>query len=337
MPIFCVYKALLLRQRVRLAGIAALTAIALVSIEAVAQNSAPSASAAAPTQPSDRQTAPGGKLEFEVASIRPSEPCNTTCTNIVFLHEESIPLGGRYDANFPLPVYIEFAYKIMLTPEQEQVMVAHLPNWVGTQSFRIEAKAPTADCTVGQMRLMMQSLLADRFKLAVHFEVQVQPTLALVAIRQEATGPRLRPHTMGLACDAKWIAPADRTALSVPPGGFMPTCGAFAAISGPNHTFMFGARNVSLQSIAANLGTLPAVTEFGRPVVDQTGLTGTYDFSLNWLPDRSALAPGVGEPLDAQGPTFEDALRDQLGLKLKPTRAPMQTLVIDHVEQPSTN
>jgi bla regulator protein blaR1 len=288
-------------------------------------------------QPPAWPTAAGGKMEFEVASIRPAEPCNTRCTNVIFLDEESVPPGGDYEADFPLPVYIEFAYNIMLMPEQRQAMLAHLPNWVGTQSFKIEAKAPTADATIGQMRRMMQSLLADRFKLAVHFQTQVQPALALVLVKEGKTGPRLRPHAEELPCDAKWIAPADRTAPSVPPGGFMPACGAFAAISGPNHTFIFGARNVTLHLIAANLGTLPAVTEFGRPVVDQTGLAGTYDFSLNWLPDRSGSASGAAAPLDIQGPTFDEALRDQLGLKLKPTRASVQTLVIDHVEPLSPN
>jgi uncharacterized protein (TIGR03435 family) len=117
----------------------------------------------------------------------------------------------------------------------------------------------------------------------------------------------------------------------------MPTCGDVAAISGPNHTFILGGRNVTLHFIAANLGTIPAVADFGRPVVDQTGLAGTYDFSLNWLPDRGGNPSGATEPLDAQGPPFEEALENRLGLKLKPIKAPIQTLVIDHVEQLSPN
>jgi bla regulator protein blaR1 len=296
-----------------------------------------SASPSTHPQPPAWRAAAGGPMEFEVASIHPSEPCHIRCTNIIFLKEDSVPPGGNYQADFPLPVLIEFAYNIMLMPEQERVMLAHLPNWVGTQTFKIEAKAPGNDATVGQMRLMMQSLLADRFKLAVHFETKDSPVLELVIARAGSLGPRIRPHDLGLACDAKWIAPADRTAPSVSPGGFMPTCGAFAAISGPNHTIIFGARDVTLQLIAANLGTLPAVTEFGRPVVDQTGFAGKFDFSLNWLPDGGAPATGAAERIDAQGPTFEEALRDQLGLKLISTHAPVQTLVIDHVEQPTPN
>jgi bla regulator protein blaR1 len=283
------------------------------------------------------QIAAGGHNSFEVASIRLAEPGASWRSNIGFFDDSPTPPGGDLKATVSLPVCIEFAYKIMLMPEQEQTMVSHLPKWVGAQTFVIEAKAPTTDATKDQMRLMMQSLLADRFKLVVHFETQEQPALALVLIKEGRTGPRLRPHTEGLACDAKWIAPADRMASTVPPGGFMPTCGDLAAISGPNHTSILGARNVTLHFVAANLGTIPAVADFGRPVVDQTGLAGTFDFSLNWLPDLGGDPSVAAAPPDAQGPPFEEALKNQLGLKLKPTRAPIQTLVIDHVEPLSPN
>jgi uncharacterized protein (TIGR03435 family) len=124
----------------------------------------------------------------------------------------------------------------------------------------------------------------------------------------------------------------------VAPGGFLPECGFIEAISGPNHTVILGARNVPLRSIAAYLGSLPPVAEFGRRVVDQTRLTGTFDFSLNWLQEREGpLDAGASQPADAEGPSFSEALRNQLGLKLKPTKAAIQTLIIDHVEQPSPN
>jgi uncharacterized protein (TIGR03435 family) len=286
----------------------------------------------------ERQTATGGHLSFEVASIRLGDPAKFIHPTIDLSTEDTpIAPGGAFIADFPLPVYIQFAYKILLTREQEAAMVAHLPKWVGTQPFVIEAKAPMVEVTKDQMRLMMQSLLAERFKLAVHFETQDRPVLALVLAKPGAPGPRLRPHAQDLACDAKWTAPIDRTSPAVPPGGFLPSCGAFQAVSGANHTILFGVRNASLQSIAANFGTLPPVAQFGRPVVDQMGLTGMYDFSLNWLPDRSGSAAGASDPFEAEGPTFEQALKDQLGLKLKPARAVAQILVIDHVEPPSPN
>jgi bla regulator protein blaR1 len=279
----------------------------------------------------------GDKLEFEVASIRPGDPGRFMPPNVDLSIEDTLfPPGGRFFADFPLPLYIEFAYKILLTREQEQQMVAHLPNWVGTEPFVIEAKvegSPTKD----QIRLMMQSLLADRFKLAVHFVNRDRPALALVLGKPGAPGPRLRLHEQGLACDAIWIAPPDRAAPTVPPGGFVPRCEVFQAITGANHTIVFGARNVTVRSIAANLGMIPPVAQFGRPVVDETSLKGRYDFSLNWLPDRTGTSSGAEESLDAQGPSFEEALRDQLGFKLKPTRAVVQTLVIDRVVWPTPN
>ncbi len=278
-------------------------------------------------------------MSFEVASIRLGDPGKFMPPTIdMGLDNTSIPPDGYFRADFPLPVYIEFAYKILLTHEQEAAMVAHLPKWVGTQPFVIEAKAPTADVTKDQMRLMMQSLLADRFKLAVHFETQDQPVLALVLAKPGGPGPRLRPHAQGLACDGKWTLPPDRASSTVPPGGFLPSCGTVQAIfNGANHTIVLGARNVPVQSIAAYFAVIPPVMHFGRPVVDQTGLAGMYDFSLNWLPDRSGPAPAASEPLDAEGPSFDEALKEQLGLKLKSTHASARTIVVDHVEQPSPN
>jgi bla regulator protein blaR1 len=106
-------------------------------------------------------------------------------------------------------------------------------------------------------------------------------------------------------------------------------------VDGPNHTVVLGARNITLDHLAGYLGD---IGNLDRPLVNQTGFAGTYDFSMSWLPERegSSAAPAA-QSLDAQGPSFIEALRDDLGLKLKPTRAPIQTLVVDHVEQPTPN
>jgi bla regulator protein blaR1 len=329
------------RARMRVAELAAFASTALLGLAKIPLMAQATIGETPPanvyTTP-EWQIAAGGHMSFEVASIRPGDPGKFIYPTIDLSVEDTpIPSNGYFKTDFSLPVYIEFAYKIMLTPKQEQTMVADLPKWVGTQPFVIEAKAPTAGATKDQIRLMMQSLLASRFKLAVHFETQEQPALGLVLDRPGKLGPRLRPHALGLACDAKWSAPPDRTSPSVPPGEFLPVCGAVQAMNVPDHTILFGARNVTMQSMAGKLGIIPPVADFGRPVVDQTGLAGTYDFSLNWLPDRGGNPSGATEPLDAQGPSFEGALKSQLGLKLKPTKAPIQILVIDHVEQPSPN
>jgi uncharacterized protein (TIGR03435 family) len=182
---------------------------------------------------------------------------------------------------------------------------------------------------------MVQSLLADRFKLAVHFEAKELPAFALVSVKPGATGPRLRPHAEGLACDAKWIAPPDRTSPSVPPGGFMPTCGSVALLLGPNHTFILGSRDIVMDHLAYYL---PTLIPFGRPIVDRTGLAGSFDLSLQFAqePNGASTADATAQSY-SEGPTAFEALKEQLGLTLKPIKAPLRFLVIDHVEQPSPN
>jgi bla regulator protein blaR1 len=322
-------------RKVPLAAFALMAVLLLAAAPASAQTS-PSPAQSAPTQLPAWQIAAGSKMEFEVASIHLGDPGKfTPPTFALNIDETSIPPGGHFKAGFTLPVYIEFAYKLMLTREERDAMLAHLPKWVGTQPFVIDAKAPMTDATKDQMRLMMQSLLADRFKLAVHFETQGLPAFALVAIKPGKTGPRLRPHAEGLACDAKWVAPPDRTSPSVPPGGFMPTCGAVALLLGPNHTFILGSRNITMDHLAQYL---PTLIPFGRPIIDRTGLTGSFDFSLQFAPEPNGASTvdSATQP-DLEGPTAFEALKEQLGLTLKPIKASLQTLVIDHVEQPSPN
>ena len=91
-------------------------------------------------------------------------------------------------------------------------------------------------------------------------------------------------------------------------------------------------------SIGSIANFLNGQGNLGRPVLDQTGLSGTFDFSLEWTPEaRGPLSPGVDSPPDQSGPTFLQALKDQLGLKLESTKGPVELLVIDHVERPSEN
>jgi bla regulator protein blaR1 len=278
-----------------------------------------------------------GRMSFEVASIRQSKPGTFTPPDFALDNGESYaPFpdpGGRFTADFPLSVYIEFAYKLWLTPEQTDSVLAHLPKWVATDSFEIHAKAegnPTKD----QMRLMMQSLLADRFKLAIHFERRQESVLALVLDKPGRPGPKLRPHSDGPACDVHMPIPIAGSRANVD-GVFPRVCDAFVKIPTANHEVLLGSRNTTMKQIA---DSLPSEGRLGRPVVDQTGLTGRFDFALQWTPESNGPAPsGADAPLDSQGPTFLEALKDQLGMKLKSTRTPLDVLVVDHVERPSEN
>jgi bla regulator protein blaR1 len=212
-------------------------------------------------------------------------------------------------------------------------MLARLPKWVSTDSYAINAQAegnPTKD----QMRLMMQSLLADRFKLAVHFETKKGPVLALVPDKPGKRGPKLVPHSSGLSCDV--------SKPPQPPGSpanssdvFPAVCDEFQAMPQPNHSILIGSRNVTMAQIAAFLGT---VGHLAHTVVDQTGLDGRFDFTLEFNPERKGPPPPQEvQPDDFQVTTIQEALHEQLGLKLKTTNAPVDTLVVDHAERPSEN
>jgi hypothetical protein len=177
------------------------------AIPAGAQTAMPQSPSTQSQEIPDWQKAAGGKMSFEVASIRRSKPGTFTGPNFGLNTSDSYETAnprGRLVADFPLAVYIEFAYKIKLTDEQGHSMLAQLPTWVSTDNFEISAKAegnPTKD----QMRLMMQSLLADRFKLAIHFKKQHIPALALILDKPGKTGPKLRRHSDGPPCEVSAV------------------------------------------------------------------------------------------------------------------------------------
>ncbi len=130
----------------------------------------------------DWEIVSGGKMEFEVAAIKLGDLEKFTPPTVpLSIEDDPVPAGNRFVADFPLVAYIEFAYKIMLTREERELMLSRVPKWVGSKPFFIEAKTPAGDHTKDQLRLMMQSLLVDRFKLAVHFETQEIPVFALTA------------------------------------------------------------------------------------------------------------------------------------------------------------
>ena len=97
-----------------------------------------------------------------------------------------------------------------------------------------------------------------------------------------------------------------------------------------------GGRNVTAGLIASTLAAMPDAAD--RPVLDRTGLSGTFDFTLEWAPEpNGSPTSGVASQSDQSGPTFLEALKDQLGLKLDSSTGPVDVLVMDHVERPSEN
>lgn len=218
------------------------------------------------------------------------------------------------------------------------------PEWVRSDNYAIDARAQ-GDPTKDQMRLMMQSLLADRFKLAVHFETRQLPVLALRQVTPGKLGPKLRPHSQGPPCPdyerpafgATWPDPGkDKDVV------FPPFCGAGVTRGYPDGSKFWGNRDVSMAAAAQVIyATGSLMREFERPVVDQTGLNGTFDFVVEYVGVSITVmaAAGPGTPVESGefGTPFVEALRKQLGLKLVKTEAPVRVLVIDRVQRPSEN
>ncbi|HEX4319641.1 MAG TPA: TIGR03435 family protein [Acidobacteriaceae bacterium] len=265
-------------------------------------------------------------MAFEVASVR-RDPSGRFIPPPFSMDSDDnyIPTGGLFTTDTSLQTYISFAYKLdLLDPG-----LSHLPEWVITEHYEIRARA-TGNPTKDQMRLMMQSLLAERFKLAIHFETRERPVLALTLIKPKTPGLKLRLHADGPACDSH-EPPSPNSAANI--DVFPPICNEYMAIDKPDHKILTGARNTTVELMAAffsNIGQL------GRPVVDHTGLNGPIDFTMEYTPDSNA-ASGTSAPPDLKGETFLEAVKEQLGLKLEPTKARLDIPVVDHVERPSEN
>jgi uncharacterized protein (TIGR03435 family) len=267
---------------------------------------------------------------FDVVSVKANKTADRPVSNVPMGPGNAYtPNGGRFSATgFPLVGYIAFAYKV--TGNQAESLLAQLPAWATTEHFDIEAKVdgnPTKD----EMRLMMRALLAGRFKLDARYETKEMAVGAFVLVKPHKLGPQLQPHPSEEPC------PLDAAAgLTTPDERFPLLCGGMVPMkpSVPGRV-RHGGRNVTLDFIATSLS---GGAGFDGPLVDRTGLEGKFDFSLEWTPEiRGPVKPGVEEKLDHTGPTFEQALREQLGFKLQSQKAPLTMLVISHVEHPSDN
>jgi uncharacterized protein (TIGR03435 family) len=310
--------------------------IAFAAPMAPAQATAPQTA-----KPPQWQIDAGTHAEFDVASVRlappnaaPHDPYEILANPLLNPYAEDAPPKGLLTANAAVGNYIIFAYKIFDVTQMHQLS-EHLPGWARTEDYVIEARAEGAP-TRDQIRLMMQSLLADRFHLALHIESRPLPVYALVLAQPGATGPQLKLHPADTPCpvpsnDATDAVPAKPAANAVPP----PVCGMTTwRVGNQRHIRMI---NVTMEQIAGLLdgvGTL--LGDMGqRTLVDQTGLTGRYDFDLEFLPERIGASSSTDS--DAFGPSVVEALKNQLGLRLVKQTAPVNVYVADRIERPSEN
>jgi uncharacterized protein (TIGR03435 family) len=289
------------------------------------------------------QTDAGVKMVFDAASIKQNNsgplPTGDQPHSNVGLDpwDGYAATGGLFSAtNFPLSSYIGFAFK--LTPNERTSLIPQLPTWAKTERFDIQARASTSNPTKDQFRLMMQSLLADRFNLAVHAEMRQLPVFTLVLDKPGKTGPQLQSHTEDPPCSNAPASQApDPTSSAKVATGFPSICGALVGLSSSKPGRMrVGARNATMGQVAGMLQALTVGT-MDRPISDQTRLSGAFDFNLEYTPEFNGQPfPPDFQP-DPTGATFLQALKEQLGLKLESQTGPVDVLVIDHLEEPSPN
>jgi uncharacterized protein (TIGR03435 family) len=272
--------------------------------------------------PGIAQKLPPLPTEFEVADIKPSQPGT----------KESMQVqpGGRIDANgISMKELVQFAWDV----EADDLIAA--PKWMADLRFDIVAKAPKdALADSDAMTLMLRALLVDRFKLAVHTEDQPVNVYALVAVNPSAAGSKL-----------KKADPSNRSG-----------CRYTGGVAGTATTALLRnnvCQNVTMTQFADWLqngrdGRNQARMYMDHPIVDETGIDGARDFTLNFSgfialqtgPGRGGdtAANGTATASDPNGAIpLGDALEKQLALRLELRKHPMPVLVVDHAEQKPTD
>ncbi len=212
-------------------------------------------------------------------------------------------------------------FLVRIAYDVQNFQISGGPAWISSEMYDIEAKsADEAAVDIRKMseaqreefrkrmQLRLQSLLADRFKLAIHRESKEMTVYDLVVAKG---GPKLTP------------APPDD---GKGPRGMRMRPGAFEGMG------------ATLPMLAQTLSDATS-----RKVIDKTGITGNFNFKLDWTPTPGQMTPPPGPenetlpPPDPSGPSIFTAVEEQLGLKLESTKAPVEVIVIDRAEKPSAN
>jgi uncharacterized protein (TIGR03435 family) len=246
---------------------------------------------------------PAAPTAYTVASIKP----NKSSDDRFMLRPQ--PGGGLTTTGVTLKMLIMFAYGVAT------YQISGAPSWVGTERWDIEAKTEGVQggLTRDQSNALLRRLIEDRFQLKSRRESKKLPVYALEMV-QNRTKTELNTH------------PGDETQRK------------------PLVNFGFGSAVFTDSSVSGLAGQLTLYLD--RPVLDRTGIQGAYDFTLKWSPAPNESSPQAlglppradpSPPADSSGPSLFTALQEQLGLKLKSTKAPVDILVIDHVQRPSEN
>jgi uncharacterized protein (TIGR03435 family) len=241
---------------------------------------------------------PGAAPAFDVATIKPTAPDAKAGRYI------TMQGTNRFVAkHYTLKLLIAAAYN--LSPK----VISGGPGWSESDHFDILALTPgeTRPSQLEQMA-MLRALLSERFKLSFHRE---EKEFSIYALEVAKGGSKLK----------------ESTAAASDPPQLISTVYPPARIHLP-------AKNATMSDFTSLLQR----ALLDRPVVDRTGLTGRYDFDLDWAPDETQFGGEVPvAPVDAQAPPFFTAIEQQLGLRLEATRGMVQALMIDHAEPPVAN
>jgi uncharacterized protein (TIGR03435 family) len=262
------------------------------------------------------QTSPVTRLAFEAASVKP----NTSGPGLVNIGTRA----GRFTAtNVTLRMLLKNAYGL------QDFQMSGGPSWIDSDRFDLVSKAD-GNATFDEVRLMVRTLLEDRFKLNAHTETRTLPVYAMVIARSDGrVGGELRKA--GNECRPVTLWPGAPPPPPPPPG---PPIGGRTQCPSMLVQGNVSARDLTMERLAGLLSSW-----VNRFVLDRTALSGSFDFDLHWAPDRRPVAfnnlPPSPVPVDPDGPSLFTALREQLGLKLDSQRRPVDILVIDHVERPA--
>jgi uncharacterized protein (TIGR03435 family) len=251
---------------------------------------------------------------FEVASVKPNNS-----------GEARLSFGGpagRYEIfNAPLRTIVRVAHQV------QDYQIVEAPSWIATERFDILAATPAV--MPAERAEMLRNLLADRFNLRAHIERREMPIFEMVLTRSDGRlGPSARATDVNCAERA-----AGRNGGALPPAPSAgvrldrPLCGLMLRPG------VLIAGGMTMGEFARELA--PQVNRF---VLDRTGITGFFDFDVQFTPEQIAPPPpGVPPlpPVDPNGPSLFTALQEQLGIRLHATREPIDVLVIDTISRPT--
>jgi uncharacterized protein (TIGR03435 family) len=216
------------------------------------------------------------------------------------------------------------------------------PKWLTSDNFSINASAG-GQATKAELHIMLKALLADRFALKTHIETRQLPTYALVVARTDGRlGPAIKPTPTECLqeIDARKNAPPQPRQPTTPPPErpsprelpTTPICGNMQSVGRPNGSFTLLAGGRELREIVSLCSS-----EVAAPVVDRTGLTGLFTFTLEFTPKRNAARGLDPNSSDTPSPPLDVALEKQLGLKLEKQLNAQPIVVIDAAEHPTAD